>query len=161
MFFPSTFNELGAEDPTPIEPFCIDITETHQAFKHTSRTRFDHGEIWCVCPANAHLPACRRYRPVWLFKLNGHSFGMSPQEIDCAMPEWPGNPRDLYETFRARFSSYMAHTVLLLRLGLHHAAAVAGLVRCCCNHQACAVLLLRLGSHCAVAAMARHTPCCC
>ena len=104
---PGTFNELRAEDPTPIE----DITETHQAFKHTGRTRFEHGEIWCVCPANAHLPACRRYGPVRLFKLNGHSFGMSPQEIDCAMPEWPGNPRDLYETFRARFPSYMGGTI--------------------------------------------------
>ena len=76
---PGTFNELGAEDPTPIEPFCIDITETHQAPKHmhTSRIRYDYDKPWCVCPANASLPASRRYGPVRLFMRSGHSFGIS------------------------------------------------------------------------------------
>ena len=50
--------------------------------------------------------------PVRLFTRNGHSFGMSPQEIDYRMPEWPANPRDLYETFKARFPSCMGGKLL-------------------------------------------------
>jgi hypothetical protein len=107
---PCLHSELEV-DPTP---FVCKLGDT--ASSSSGACGGNHETVWdieelCVCPINTSVGnrsmRNRRYGLVQLYKLNGHSFGISsqesPQKIYCTMPEWPGNPkpRDLSKTFQA------------------------------------------------------------